>query len=265
MSPPIAPPPRPFALADIVCDCCTSGELCSHSCAACQQVRGTFGTAGAIRRRPEAEHRERVDFDERSPSPPRQWPLGRRRCVRARSGARQPLAALYSACSWTRVIVLFAGPSARVLPSSSRSAEVGLAAAERVRVVGPAVGVDAAPLGRCPTAVRRPQDALREYDGRRAHDGTPRWAGSSGGRMKAGVAPSNRVGHYVWTPPACAMRGERVGARPDGRKPLRVLFYSIERCAAGSGRMQQRTNAGLAELLGDIGGQRRESTRKFPI
>ena len=151
--------------------------------------------------------------------------------MRARSGARQPLAALYSACSWTRVIVLFAGPSARVLPSSSRSAEVGLAAAERVRVVGPAVGVDAAPLGRCPTAVRRPQDALREYDGRRAHDGTPRWAGSSGGRMKAGVAPSNRVGHYVWTPPACAMRGERVGARPDGRKPLRVLFYSIERCS----------------------------------
>ena len=124
-----------------------------------------------------------------------------------------------------------------MLPSASRSAEVGLAAVERVLMVGPAVGVDAAALGRRPTAVRRPHVALCEYDGRRAHDGTPRWAGSSGDRMKAGVAPSNRVGHYVWTPAACVMRGECVGARPDGWNPLRVLFNSIERCSIGDGTL----------------------------
>ena len=153
VSPQIAPPPQPFALADIVCDRYASGEHHSHACAAFFSTRCTAGAMDAVvepttsrapwsrRSRRSSTFLARVGADGM-----REVRARNQRRVAASRGAA--FSVLMHPC-----FVLFTGPSARVLPSASRSAEVGLAAAERVRVVGPAVLVDAAPLGRRPTAV----------------------------------------------------------------------------------------------------------------
>ena len=48
VSPQIAPPPQPFALADIVCDRYASGEHHSHACAALFSTRCTAGAMDAV-------------------------------------------------------------------------------------------------------------------------------------------------------------------------------------------------------------------------
>ena len=75
-------------------------------------------------------------------------------------GAREPTAA-HGDISWRCIqcayapvlFVLFAHPTVPVLPSASRSAEVGRTAAERVQAVNRTLAKDAGPLGRRTTVV----------------------------------------------------------------------------------------------------------------
>ena len=94
MSPQIAPPSQPFALADIVHTCYASGELNSHAFATFTSTRRITGVTSAIEHQLWAEHHGRVGFDEPPSFRLRQQPVGCERCARARGGAWRLLQAL---------------------------------------------------------------------------------------------------------------------------------------------------------------------------